>query len=54
MSFDVNPRDDEQDEEELLVYAIAELIQEQKTSQAKLHLRAYIKKEIQKQKQELT
>jgi len=42
MSFDMNPKDDERDEEEQFVFAIAELVQEGKVSVAKIHLRAYI------------
>lgn len=37
-----NPRDDEQDEEELFVLLIAELVQAGKISMAKIHLRSYI------------
>ena len=37
-----NPRDDEQDEEEQFVFAIAEMVQEGKVTMAKIHLRSYI------------
>ena len=37
-----NPRDDEQDEEELFVLVIAELVQAGKISMAKIRLRSYI------------
>ena len=37
-----NPRDDEQDEEEIFVFAIAEMVQDGQVSKAKIHLRAYI------------
>lgn len=37
-----NPRDDEQDEEELFVLVIAKLVQAGKISMAKIHLRSYI------------
>jgi hypothetical protein len=46
MSYDMNPKDDEQDEEELFVFVIAELIDAHKVSQAKLHLRSYVQREI--------
>jgi hypothetical protein len=42
VSFDMNPMDDERDEEEMFVFAIAEMIQRHEVSKAKLHLRAYV------------
>ncbi len=42
MSFDMNHRDDEQDEEEIFVFAIAEMVAAGKVSLAKVHLRSYI------------
>ena len=42
MAHDMNPRDDEQDEEEMFVFAIAEMVQAGEVSKAKLHTRAYI------------
>lgn len=42
MSFNMNPRDDEQDEEEMFIFAIARMVQDGKISLAKVHLRAYI------------
>ena len=37
-----NPIDDEQDEEEIFVFAIAEMVGRGDVSLAKIHLRAYI------------
>jgi hypothetical protein len=42
MAFDMNPRDDERDEEEEFVLAIAGMIQDSQVSLAKIHTRAYI------------
>ena len=42
MSFDTSPMDEERDEEEMVVLAIAEMVQACEVSKAKLHLRAYI------------
>lgn len=42
MAFDMNPKDDERDEEEMFVLAIAEMVQSGNISLAKLHTRAYV------------